>query len=60
MDEKTRLIRLGRTNRQIARQLGISEKTAETHVHNIIRKLGASSRVEIAAWVAAGDGGRTP
>jgi hypothetical protein len=24
------------------------------HVHNIIRKLGVSSRAEIAAWVAAG------
>jgi non-specific serine/threonine protein kinase len=48
------LIRRGRTNRQIGRQLGIAEKTAEVHVHNIIRKLGASSRAEIAAWVAAG------
>jgi non-specific serine/threonine protein kinase len=51
------LVRHGRTNRQIGRQLGISEKTAEVHVHNIIRKLGASSRVQIAAWVAARDGG---
>jgi non-specific serine/threonine protein kinase len=48
------LIRRGRTNRQIGRQLGIAEKTAEVHVHNIIRKLGASSRAEVAAWVAAG------
>jgi predicted ATPase/DNA-binding CsgD family transcriptional regulator len=50
------LVRTGRTNRQIGRQLGISEKTTEVHVHNIIRKLGASSRAEIAAWVAAGAG----
>lgn len=48
------LVRLGRTNRQIGRELGISEKTAEVHVHNIIRKLGAGSRAEIAAWVAGG------
>jgi non-specific serine/threonine protein kinase len=48
------LVRQGRTNRQIGRQLGIAEKTAEVHVHNIIRKLGASSRAEVAAWVAAG------
>jgi non-specific serine/threonine protein kinase len=48
------LIRRGRTNRQIGSQLGIAEKTAEVHVHNIIRKLGASSRAEVAAWVAAG------
>jgi non-specific serine/threonine protein kinase len=50
------LVRQGRTNRQIGRQLGIAEKTAEVHVHNIIRKLGASSRAEVAAWVAAGTG----
>ena len=54
------LIRQGRTNRQIGRELGIAEKTAEVHVGNIIRKLGASSRAEIAAWVAAREGARTP
>jgi DNA-binding NarL/FixJ family response regulator len=52
--EVAQLVRRGRTNRQIGRQLGIAEKTAEVHVHNIIRKLGASSRAEVAAWVAAG------
>ncbi|MDQ1660628.1 MAG: hypothetical protein QOJ68_608 [Blastococcus sp.] len=51
------LVRHGRTNRQIGRQLGITERTAEVHVHHIIRKLGASSRAEIAAWVAAGGSG---
>ncbi|MGK5173277.1 helix-turn-helix transcriptional regulator [Geodermatophilus sp. CPCC 205761] len=49
------LVRRGRTNRQIGRALGISEKTAEVHVHNIIRKLRASSRAEIAAWAAVHD-----
>ena len=52
--EVARLVRHGRTNRQIGRELGITERTAEVHVHHIIRKLGASSRAEIAAWVAAG------
>lgn len=51
--EVARWVRQGRTNRQIGRALGITEKTAEVHVHNILRKLGASSRAEIAAWVAA-------
>jgi non-specific serine/threonine protein kinase len=46
------LVAGGRTNRQTGRALGIAEKTAEVHVHNIIRKLGASSRAEVAAWVA--------
>jgi DNA-binding CsgD family transcriptional regulator len=39
----------GRTNRQIARTLFISEKTASVHVSNIMSKLGASNRSEAAA-----------
>lgn len=45
------LIAAGRTNRQIARALSISEKTVEVHVHNVIAKLGAQSRTEVATWV---------
>jgi DNA-binding NarL/FixJ family response regulator/tetratricopeptide (TPR) repeat protein len=40
---------VGRTNRQIARALFISEKTASVHVSNIMRKLGAANRSEAAA-----------
>jgi DNA-binding CsgD family transcriptional regulator len=39
----------GRTNRQIARALLISEKTASVHVSNIMGKLGAANRSEAAA-----------
>jgi predicted ATPase/DNA-binding CsgD family transcriptional regulator len=39
----------GRTNRQIARALFISEKTASVHVSNIMSKLGATNRAEAAA-----------
>jgi DNA-binding CsgD family transcriptional regulator len=39
----------GRTNRQIARALFISEKTASVHVSNIMGKLGAANRAEAAA-----------
>jgi DNA-binding NarL/FixJ family response regulator len=39
----------GRTNRQIARALFISEKTASVHVSNIMSKLGAANRAEAAA-----------
>jgi DNA-binding NarL/FixJ family response regulator len=39
----------GRTNRQIARELFISDKTASVHVSNILGKLGASNRGEAAA-----------
>jgi DNA-binding CsgD family transcriptional regulator len=38
----------GHTNRQIAEQLFISEKTASVHVSNILRKLSAASRTEAA------------
>jgi DNA-binding CsgD family transcriptional regulator len=40
---------LGRTNREIATELFISEKTASVHVSNIKSKLGANGRAEIAA-----------
>jgi len=46
------LIVKGRTNRQIAEELFISENTAGVHVSNILGKLGASSRAE-AAGIAA-------
>jgi DNA-binding NarL/FixJ family response regulator len=39
----------GHTNREIATDLFISEKTASVHVSNIKSKLGASGRAEIAA-----------
>jgi DNA-binding CsgD family transcriptional regulator/tetratricopeptide (TPR) repeat protein len=39
----------GRTNRQIARALFISEKTASVHVSNIMGKFGAANRSEAAA-----------
>lgn len=43
------LIAEGRTNRQIADALFITEKTAGHHVSNILAKLGLGSRVEAAA-----------
>ena len=46
------LVGEGRTNREIADRLFISEKTASVHVTHILDKLGVSSRVE-AALVAA-------
>ena len=44
------LVASGRTNRQIGRMLGISEKTAEVHLHHVMSKLDARSRAEVAAW----------
>jgi DNA-binding NarL/FixJ family response regulator len=39
----------GRSNRQIAEQLFISNKTASVHVTNLLAKLGVHSRLEAAA-----------
>jgi predicted ATPase/class 3 adenylate cyclase/DNA-binding CsgD family transcriptional regulator len=50
--EVAKLVAQGFTNKQIAQRLGISRFTAETHVRNILERLGAASRSEIATWVA--------
>ena len=49
------LVASGRTNRQIGRVLGISEKTAEAHLHHAMSKLDARSRAEVAAWAVTHD-----
>jgi DNA-binding NarL/FixJ family response regulator len=46
------LVATGRANKQIAAELGISERTARTHVSNILAKLGLSSRTQAALWAA--------
>ena len=46
--EILRLIAEGRANKEIARRLTISERTARTHVSNILRKLGLTSRTQAA------------
>ena len=48
--EIAELVARGLTNKQIAQRLAISRFTAETHVRNILERLGAASRSEIATW----------
>jgi non-specific serine/threonine protein kinase len=47
------LVAGGRSNREIATALGISERTTETHVRHILAKLGGASRRHIAALAGA-------
>jgi DNA-binding NarL/FixJ family response regulator len=44
------LVAEGRTNREIGRRLGVAERTARTHVSNILTKLGLASRTQAAMW----------
>ncbi len=50
--EVLRLVSRGRSNREIASELYISESTAKFHVHNLMRKLGVANRTEV-VYVAA-------
>jgi non-specific serine/threonine protein kinase len=51
--EVATLVARGYRNRQIAEALVISEATARLHVKHILRRLGFSSRAEIAAWAVS-------
>jgi DNA-binding CsgD family transcriptional regulator len=46
--EVAELVGTNATNRQIANDLFLSQKTVETHIRNIFNKLGVTSRAEIA------------
>jgi DNA-binding NarL/FixJ family response regulator len=51
-DRETAVLRLvvaGQRNKEIAAQLGISENTVKFHLRNILEKLHAGSRTEVAA-----------
>ena len=48
--EVIRLVASGKTNRAIASQLAISDKTVARHLSNIFTKLGLSTRAAAASW----------
>src|SRR5438445_3647033 len=50
--ENARLVAAGMTSRAIADKLFLSERTVETHLTNIMTKLGFSSRAQVDAWIA--------
>jgi DNA-binding CsgD family transcriptional regulator/predicted negative regulator of RcsB-dependent stress response len=48
--EVAALIAQGKSNREIAQALVLSERTVAAHIGNILSKLGFASRAHIAAW----------
>jgi predicted ATPase/DNA-binding CsgD family transcriptional regulator len=49
------LVADGLSNKEIGARLFISERTVESHVRNIMNKLGFNSRAQIAGWIATPD-----
>lgn len=54
--EIARLVSEGHSNRGIGERLVISERTVESHVSSVFRKLGVSSRTALARRVLGGEG----
>jgi len=50
--EVAALVARGLTNRQVAEQLLVAQRTIETHLEHIFAKLGVQTRAELAAWAA--------
>jgi DNA-binding NarL/FixJ family response regulator len=50
--EVARLVTAGKSNREIAAELLLSEKTVESHLSNVFTKLGVTSRAAVAGVVA--------
>jgi DNA-binding NarL/FixJ family response regulator len=46
-DQVLRLLLLARSNREIALELGIEERTVKAHVGKLMRKVGAENRIEL-------------
>ena len=44
------LIARGRSNKRIALELGVAEKTVKTHVGHVLAKLGVTDRTQAALW----------
>jgi DNA-binding NarL/FixJ family response regulator len=48
--EVLRLVSTGLANKQVGRQLGISERTVKVHLGNVFRRIGVNDRTSAALW----------
>lgn len=48
--EVLRLVRQGLANKQIARRLGISERTVKAHLTSVFARIGVTDRTQAALW----------
>jgi DNA-binding NarL/FixJ family response regulator len=49
-EEVLRLVATGLANKQIARRLGISERTVKAHLTSVFQQLGVTDRTQAALW----------
>lgn len=49
-DEVLRLVAAGLANKQIARRLGITERTVKAHLTSVFQQLGVTDRTQAALW----------
>ncbi|MCU1426522.1 MAG: two component transcriptional regulator, LuxR family [Actinomycetia bacterium] len=49
-EEVLRLVATGLANKQIARRLGISERTVKAHLTNVFQQIGVTDRTQAALW----------
>jgi DNA-binding NarL/FixJ family response regulator len=45
-----RLVSKGLANKQIGRELGITERTVKVHLGNVFRRIGVGDRTSAAMW----------
>ena len=49
-EEVLRLVAAGLPNKQIARRLGIAERTVKAHLTNVFQQIGVTDRTQAALW----------
>ena len=48
--EVLRLVAAGKANKNIARELGIAERTVKAHLTNVFQRIGVTDRTQAALW----------